>query len=270
MSSLTALLDAAPGGRAVVIDHDAYAKAVLRQGGEIPWGDLAALTGHVARVHALLDPDAVFVDAETFYDAHLGATPDLVRAMGRRSRPGYALRTLLGDEAAAGRLVSTVRTLADSTRRRVVLSVPSPARWLMRAHDRAGERLAEVGADHADSASMYLAEWLGRLGSLPLGLVLLDARARRGDSATPESPERLADYSSLTNVAGHFGWTPAVRCDASVEVAGDVARAAVLPEAFWHGEHETPRDGARLVLTTIPADAQPEMVLMRRALLKEA
>ncbi|MEH1017311.1 hypothetical protein V6U90_30000 [Micromonospora sp. CPCC 206060] len=270
MSTLTALLDAAPGGRALVIDHDAYATAVLRQGGEIPWGNLAALTGHVAQVHALLDPDAVFIDTGSFYDAYLAATPDLVSAMGKRSRTGYSLRTLLGDEFAVGRLVSTMRTLADSTRRRVVLSVPSPARWLMRAHDRAGTSLGEVGEDHADSASMYLAEWLGRLGSPPLGLVLLDARARCGDSATLESPERLGDYSSLTNVAGHFDWTLAMRFDSSIEVAGDAARATVLPEAFWHGEDETPPDGARFVLTTIPADALPETVLMRRALLKEA
>ncbi|KDA41502.1 hypothetical protein E0F15_16050 [Frankia sp. B2] len=269
MSSLTALLAAAPGGRALVIDHDAYATAVLRQGSEIPWGDLAALTGHVAQVQALLDPDAVFVNAEAFYDAYLAATPDLVSALGKRSRTGYALRTLLGDEPAVERLVLTMRTLADSTRRRVVLSVPSPARWLLRAHDRAGTGLDEVSEDHADSASMYLAEWLGRLGSPPLGLLLLDARARRGDSATLEFPERAGGYTSLTNVAGHFDWTLAVRFASSVDVAGDVTRAVVLPDAFWHGEGEAPRDEARLVLTTIPADAPPETVLLCRALLKE-
>lgn len=269
MSSLTALLDAVPGGRALMIDHDAYATAVLRQGRKIPWGDLAALTGHVAQGHALLDPDAVFLNAERFYDAHLAASPDLVSAMGKRSRTGYALRTLLGDEATVERLVSTMRTLTDSTRRRIVLSVPSPARWLMRAHGRAGTGLNEVSEDHADSASMYLAEWLGRLGSPPLGLVLLDARAFSGDSATLESPERLGGYTSLTNVAKHFDWTLAVRFDSSVDVADDVTSAIVLPEAFWRGEGETPRGGAQLVLTTIPADAVPEMVLMRRALLKE-
>jgi hypothetical protein len=269
MSSRTVLLDAATGGRALVIDHDAYATAVLRQGGEIPWNDLAALTGHFGQVHALLDPDAVFVDAAAFYDAHLAATPDLVSAMRERSRTGYALRTMLGDESAVERLVLTVRTLADATRRPVVLSVPSPARWLMRAHHRAGTDLDEVSDDHADSASMYLAEWLGRLGSPPLGLVLLDARALSGDSATLESPEKLNGYSSLTNVARHFDWELAVRFDSWVDMAGPAGRAVVLPEAFWHGEGEIPRYGVQLVLATIPADALPETVLTRRALLKE-
>lgn len=269
MSSIDALLDAAPGGRALVIDSDAYATAVLRQGGEIPWGDLAALTGHLTQVHALLNPDAVFIDAQAFYGARLAAGPDLVTAMGARDRAGYALRTLLGDEPATQALAAAVRTLANSTRRLVVLSVPSPGRWLTRAHDLAGTPLAEISNDNADRAATYLAEWLGRLGSVALALLVLDARTGTAESAAIESREELANYPSLTNVAGHFGLTLALRSDSSVEVAGGATRAVVLPEAFWHGQGEAPTDGAQLVLTTIPADALPETVLARRALLKE-
>ncbi len=41
---------------------------------------------------------------------------------------------------------------------------------------------------------MYLAEWLGKLGSVPVALVLLDSRVRRTRTRVVTSTERLASY----------------------------------------------------------------------------
>lgn len=263
-SSLESLITTAPSGRPrpVLLDHDDYATAVIRQGAPIPWTDLASLTGHIGRVHALLDPDATWIDIGALYDAHLAANSELATAMGARSRTGFPLRTLLADEDGVARVVRTGGTLADTTRRPLVLAPPSPARWLARAHVAAGRKLDSVDDVAADTASMYLAEWLGRLGTLPVALVLLDARAAPGDGPV-ETPESLSAYSAITNVAEHFGWTVAIRHDQRIEVSGGAPDVGLVPEAFWLGG--APLPGGAVLLATIPASAPPEQVLDRLA-----
>lgn len=264
-SSLESLVTTAPSGRTrpVLLDHDGYATAVIRQGAPIPWTDLASLTGHVGQVHALLDPDATWIDVGALYDAHLAGNPGLAAAMGARSRTGFPLRALLGDEDGVARVVRTGGTLADTTRRPLVLALPSPARWLARAHVAAGRKLDSVDDVAADIASMYLAEWLGGLGALPVALVLLDARAAAGDSPV-ETAESPGAYSAVVNVAEHFGWTVAMRHDERIEVRDGVPDVGLVPEAFWFDGAALP-DGAAL-LAAIPASAPPERVLDRLAL----
>ncbi|WNI21411.1 hypothetical protein [Streptomyces sp. ITFR-16] len=266
-SSLRSLASAPPSGaaRPLLVDPDAYATAVLRQGAPIPWGDLAALTGHAGQVHSLLDPDAVWVDVEALLRARLATEPAAVAAMRERSRTGYALRSLLGDKSGADLVRTAVRTLSDATRRPAVLAVPSPARWLGRAHALAGTPLTDVDEDHADSASMYIAEWLGKLGSLPVALVLLDATAAGDDPATTVT-ETLGAYTSLTNVVSHFEWAIALRDGDAVDVPAGEPEIAVVPTAYWTKDTEPP--AADVLLTAIPPTATPEDVLDRRARLR--
>jgi hypothetical protein len=146
-----------------------------------------------------------------------------------------------------------------------VLAVPSPARWLAQAHRVAGSPLEVVDEDDADKASMYVAEWLGRLGSLPVGLLLLDA-CGGGDETLIETKEDLEGYTAITNVADHFGWSVAVRRDEAVEVRHEEPRIGLVPESFWLGGADLP-DGAALI-ATIPAAASPERVLDQLALLR--
>lgn len=263
-SSLQSLVGTAPSGRSrpLLVDSDAYSTAVIRQGTPIPWTDLSALSSHVAQVHSLLDPDTLWVDVEALAAAHLGADPGLVTRMGARSRTGYPLSTMLGDDTLVDRVLTTVRTLAEATRRPVVLDVPSPARWLGRAHALVRNPLAEVDDDAADSASMYLAEWLGKLGALPIALVLLDARISDGDS-TVTTTESVSSYSSIGNVAGHFGWTLALRTENTVQTPAGAPDIALVPEDYWLGDVES--GVADVLLTTIPATASPEHVLDRHA-----
>lgn len=262
MSSLKSLIASPASGRTrpVLIDHTDYATAVIRQGQPIPWADLAALTGHQGQVHALLDPDATWLDVGAVQGAHLVADPELVAAMGARSRTGYALRTLLADEDGVAGVQRTAKTLADAARRPLVLSLPSPARWLGRAHGVAGTGLDEIDPDRADMASTYIAEWLGKLSELPVALVLLDARARVGDPIA--QPESVSDYSAITNIASHLDWVVALRTDDQVETS-DSTTISLLPEGFWSDDDEIPAGDA--LLTGIPASAQPERVLEKLA-----
>ncbi len=266
-TSLETLRTAAPSGRArpLLLDHGDYGTAVLRQGRPVPWSDLAALTGYFGQVNGLLDPDTTWVDVAALYDAHLSAHPDLVTAMGARSRTGYALRTLLADEEGIELVLRTAGTLTEASRRRAVLAVPSPARWLALAHEAAGDPLEPVDDDAADRASVYLAEWLGRLGSLPVALVLLDAR--RGEEGTPVETKETADgYSAISNLAGHFGWSVAVRRTEGIEVTDGDLRIGLVPESFWLGGADLPDGG--VLLASIPASASPERVLDQLALLR--
>lgn len=265
-SSLEKLVATSPSGRRrpLLLDHSAYGTAVVRQGRPIPWTDLAELTGYFGQVHGLLDPDATWVEVTALCAAHLEARADLRTEMGSRTRTGFALRTLLADDGVVELVLRTATTLAEATRRPVVLAVPSPARWLARAHQEAGTPLDIVDEDGADKASMYLAEWLGRLGSLTVALLLLDARGDEGTAVKTE--ETLAGYTSIANVAAHFGWSLAMRHQDEVVVGDEEPTVGLVPESLWLEGAETP--GGDALIATIPATASPERVLDRAALLR--
>ncbi|HPB73000.1 MAG TPA: hypothetical protein PLX71_08475 [Phycicoccus sp.] len=255
-----------PSGRSVplVIDHGDYGRAVLLQGQPVPWREVPALAGYLRQVQALLDPDVAYVDVEAMMLGGLAARPELCAAMAERTRTGYALRTLLADETELDLVRVTVTTVGDVLRRRVALAVPSPVRFLASAHEVAGTARAEVSEDNADSASLYLAEWLGRLGGCPIEMVLLDARASAALAGVEvEVEERLETYTALTNVAAHLGWSIGLRTSTGIEFPPDSEIGQVVPDGFWDGEATTLDSAATVRLTHIPADAHPESVLER-------
>jgi hypothetical protein len=261
--SVKSLVAAPPSGRArpLLINDVDYSTAVIRQGAPIPWTDTTLAAAHFGQVRGLLEPDASWVDVRRVHRAHADARPELVAAMGARARSGYPLRTLLGDEAVLAATLEVLDTLGRTTRRPLVLHVPSPASWLSWAHDVAGNPLDGVDPDRADSASMYVAEWLGRLGSLPVALVVLDARGRPMQTA-----ERLAAYTSITNVAGHFDWSLAIWADTGIEAAPKDPAIGLLPDEFWTAGADIP--DADVLVTTIPDSASPERVLEQLAKLR--
>jgi hypothetical protein len=252
-----------PSGRQrpLFIDDAQYSTAVIRQGAPIPWTDTAALTAHFGQVRGLLDPDAQWIDIRQVFEAHCGARPELIEAMGARSRCGYPLRTVLGDPRLLTAVLESLGTVAATSARPLVLHVPSPAFWLDWAHRLAGNPLDDVDADRADGASMYIAEWLGQLGALPLALVLFDARPARFSS-----PEHLESYTALANVAAHFDWSLALwQSSEIVGQPGSPSVGVIAPE-FWISGDTVP--DTDVLVTTIPDTGTPETVLDQLATLR--
>lgn len=264
-STLHGLVGTPPSGRPrpLLLDHDDYTTVVVRQGAPVDRSDVAEWGRHVGQVQGLLDPDAVWLDVAAFCSSALASDrSDLLAAMGARSRTGYPLRTLLADAALTEALRAVAAPAAAAHRRPLVLDVPSPARWAARAHRLVGRPLAAVDADAADSASMYLAEWLGHLGELPVAVVLMDGRAEADD---PESvvPERLTEYTAVRNVARHLGWSVALRTADTVEVGPGEPVVGVIPPEFWAGAGALP--AGDVLLGTLPPTATPETVLTQLA-----
>ena len=197
--------------------------------------------------------------------------------MAARSRPGYALRTLLGDEQARGTAAEAVRVLAATSGPvPLVLTVPTPGRWLVAAAQQAGSDPGPPDAGQAETAAIYTADFLRMFAGTGVDGLLLDkGRVPAGELIHPEA------YRPVLNVADHYEWPVLVQTDAAAAWPhGPVPGVAVwLGSArrpgqrairslghrgrpdFWDGA-DPPRT-ADLVLAAVPAQADPEAVMKR-------
>jgi len=265
---LAGIIATPPSGRprAVLLDGDDYAQSVLLQGRALPIGEPMAYANFFGQVQDLLQPDAAMLSLGPVY---AGLLEDrLQTAMGARSRTGFALRTMLGDVDVTARAVELVTLVVRTQRRPVVLQIPSPRQWLTRTHPYSGDLEAgALGADDAENASMYVADWLRNFASLPLAGVLLDDRDAAPTAAQPAVP--LEVYSPVANTADHYRWTLAMRHFDRVELRGSAYTGAVIPPDFWR-QQDVALGTADFLLGAIPADAVPEVVLGRVRALGQA
>src|SRR5260370_31819733 len=102
MPDLLASLDTPPSGRATAIWFDslAYCRDKLLSGAPIPWGSRGELAALAGKAQGMFRSDALLVDLGDLYAERAAVGDELRAAMAARSRPGYALRALLGDERA--------------------------------------------------------------------------------------------------------------------------------------------------------------------------
>lgn len=262
--SFAAAIAEPPTGRrrAVLLDSHDYAQAVFLQGKPVPWHEPMAYANFVGQAQGVLASDLVLLSLDRFYTHRVESTGDLRQAMGARTRTGYALRTLLAD-AEATRLAVELATVFTRTQRHpVVLQIPSPMQWLVRTHFSASTDPAELDADDAENASMYVADWLRGFADLNLAAVLLDDRTVTG--GTPPVTVPVATYSPVANVTDHYRWTLAQRSEDQIEVHGTGRLGSVVPPGFWLDDDGALPDGDFL-LGEIPPTAVPEFVLARIA-----
>jgi hypothetical protein len=253
-----ALVSSPPSGRqtALLIDHSAYGSHRLLGGAAVPWENPTRCANYFRTAQALLSPDATLADVGAIYRRHLATRADLRAAMATRSRVGYALKTLLTDTKATDAVFATVAVLAETSRQPLVLQVPSPVHWLVRAHYDAGhQNPPAISSDHAESASIYISDWLRRFSELPVSLVLLDGRT----DETGVPADDLAAYTPLSNAVSHYRWALALLDRDRIQVFGSPLVGAVVSPQYWHGHGEVP--DADFWYSTIPADADPELVL---------
>jgi len=277
MPDLMISLTAPPSGRATPVWFDslAYCRAKLLSGQPVPWaspGELAAFTG---RAQGMFRSDALLVDLADLY-AWRAATDEALRiAMGARTRPGYALRTLLADDEARALAVDAVgAATGGSDVIPVVLSLPSPARWLTISAEQAGQPATPPDPDRADTAAMYVADFLRIFATARVdGLLLHEGPTLVNDLVHPDA------YRPVFNVTDHYGW-PALVCTettaawpygAVTGVAGWIGAAPpgrpvgpwglLATDDFWAGAD--PAGNADFILAAVPADADPEAAMRR-------
>ena len=259
--SLADVIRQPPTGRprAVVLDFHDYAQTVFLKGRIVPWGEAMAYSNFLGQAQGLLKSDALLLPLDRFYAELLAGSPELRAAMAAKSRTGFALRTLLADADATKRVVEFATTFVKTQRSPVVLQVASPFRWLS-ATDTLVGRVAELDADDADNASMYVADWLRSFAALGLAGVLLDDRTPVG--GIESAVVGLESYSPIANVTEHYGWTLALRRGDGIEVHGAATAGGIIRSDFWLDGDQTLPDGDFL-LGEIPTAAVPEEVLTR-------
>ena len=276
MSRLLASLDAPPSGRArpIWFDAAAYGRARLLGGGDVPWASPAELSSFFAKIGGMFRSDAVLVDLADLFAQRTAADQQLRAAMATRSRPGYALRTLLGDEQARSTAAEAVRVLAATSGPvPLVLTVPTPGRWLVAAAQQAGSDPGPPDAAQAETAAIYSADFLRMFADTGVdGLLLDEGRVPAGELIHPEA------YRPVLNVADYYEWPVLIQTDA----AAAWPHGPVPGVALWLGSAATgpasyrplgrggrpgllgrrrPAAGADLVLAPVPAEADPEAVM---------
>jgi len=277
MSRLLASLHAPPSGRQRPIWFDAadYGRAKLLAGGAVPWKSPAELTAFFGKLQGMFRSDAILVDVADVFAQRAAADDSVRAAMAARTRPGYALRTLLADEQARAAAAEAALALAATNATvPLILTVPTPGRWLDAAAEQALPGSGPAGADRTETAAMYVADVLRIFAGLGVdGLLLDEGRAPAADLVHPEA------YRSVLNVADHYEWPVLIQTDSAVAwphgpvpgvtlwlgTAGPGEPSGrwgvVAGPGFWAGAN--PPAEADLMLTPVPADADPEAVMNR-------
>jgi hypothetical protein len=265
--TLAHVVAAPPSGRpkAVVFDHHEYASSVILRGRPVPWDNATAYAAFFAQAQGLLRPEAALLDLNRLYGHLTAGNTGLETAMAARSRTGYALRTLLGDDDVNRAVLDFVTVFAKTARQPVVLRIPSPMEWLMGTHHFSGsEDTSDLDVDNAENASMYVSDWLRAFAALPIAGLILDNRtpSRGSRSASRNVTVPLEAYTPIANLAGNYRWTLGQLDDDQARLHGDTAFGAYIPARFWL-EPDVDLPAGDFYLSEIPSAASPEGVLAR-------
>jgi hypothetical protein len=149
---------------------------------------------------------------------------------------------------------------------------------VLQSYRQAHDSDADVGADEADSASLYIADFLRDFGESGVdALELVEST-----ETEPATAADLACYQSVLNVAGHYRWdcglrVPGARYDGQggtldfVVSPGPVAgplHGRVIGADFWDGRDAPAAAVGAFRHATVPAECNPERVLERLSTLR--
>ena len=268
----------ASGGKALWLDYVDYAGRLLA-GGAVPWLDTASCGSWLRKAQGLLHSDVVALPVDRVCGAWLDGHPALRDAMRARTRAVFPIKVLLADEALRAHLVALVQALRGSAPGPdFALGCPSPRAWVAAAYSQAHDANVDVGEDEADSAALYMADFLRSFGESGIQALLLVETA----ASEPASSAEVACYQSVVNVAGHYRWdvglgVPGLRfdgegtgfdfCIGPRPIPGCVCGRTIDP-GFWDGAPAIAAPPSGFRYATVPASAEPERVLERLALLR--
>jgi hypothetical protein len=160
----------------------------------------------------------------------------------------------------------------------LALVMPSPRAWVALAYRQAYGVNVEVGEDEADSASVYMADFLRAFGEVRLDALLLQEAAED----PPATTEELRACQAIYGVAVNYKWDVGLRLPKSATLLGpapndlafmvaadivldSVPHGSVLADNFWNGADRPALRGADFHFGEIPERAIPERVLERLA-----
>lgn len=275
-TDLTAMLSPAASTRPTpaVFDSLDYAQAVLIQGREVPWENPLELASLLDQAQSLMHSNAIVFDLGAFVAHRLKTDLRLRQRLAERSRPGYAFKTLAGDDALRADAAGLASIIAKTAGAPLIIRLPSPRVWLGVAHQAAGhDDAAALTADMVENYAAYYANWLHGLETVPFAALLIDDRWQGSDDA-PElgDPHR---WTPVFNVADHNRWLLLLHdhdgglglltADGTAEAS---ARAQVVADAYWASPDAQPdrlADGESFRFSHVPIDAVPETVLAQLA-----
>lgn len=274
-----------PGGSLRVwLKSSAYTRRLLLGADGDPWIDAAGYLAYFSQAHGLLRPDVAVLEVGELFDAWVHRNPTVRTELDAKRRAAFPLRKLLEQAEPRDLLGQVVDAVIGNLRGQtpLVLSMPSPARWLRHAATLAGREDVAPDPDAIEDAAMYLADLLRAVSAHPVGGVLLEEH--------PDAPEMVESdferYRPLINVAGHYRWPLVLRpgsggvaaCGVLAEFGAVISPTVrVMPpascgvdisDALWGDETPPPLDKGQFYFVDIPSRQIPEKVLEKLALLR--
>jgi len=265
----------------VWLDSDAYASRLFAA--PPPWLDIAGLVGWRRKAQGLLRSDVITLPVAAICSAWLTANITLAQEMLLKRRTLFPLKTLLADSALRAHAAELTRAMQQSfAGLPFALVAPSPRAWAAMAHAavHGPDESLDVDDDEADSAAVYVADFLRTFADCHVDALLLDESHRE----LPISAASLAPYQATLNVAAHYRWDGGVKlaspANGELATAGisfaiapeacDVATGICAGRAFWSGESPLPLAANGFRYAEMPATMAPEDALENLAALRAA
>ena len=259
-------------GRPLVwLDAEEYGSRVVLNGKSFAWNNPTEFVSDYGQLQSLLQADVAAVHLGRFLRSWLTANPAALAQMSGKKRIRFAIKRLLGMEAQRRVIRDIVSALCESRQEPLVLVLPPNGELINWANNMAnGVEEGELTDIDIDSVSVYLADFMRTFSGLDIAGVLVELPA-----ATAVSPDLLALYSPVVNVARHYNWALGMFVsEATVEdpeellqfVIAQQAAAGVTGlvqgEAFWEGDCADWRP-PHFIYSKVPPAMAPELVLDR-------
>ena len=254
------------------LDDTAYTSRLLA-GTRAPWLDAAEAVAWRRKAQALLRPDVVELDVSPLMSAWIAAHPSLRECMRAKRRMTAPLRILLADEALRQHVAEILMGLRASNSGPLAMRIPSPPHWILQVYQAVFGDRPKPGADEAESASLYVADFLRAFSEAGMDVLLIDEVS----ATTFAAPGQTSWRQSVINIARHYRWDVGLRAAYEIDfnrsgldffIAPRGMRAMEISASFWETGDVPSITPGSFRFTSIPEDAQPEQVLERLAALR--
>lgn len=286
----TSLVDLLPGAEApgsirIWLKSSAYAQRLLLGEAGDPWSGASQYLAFFSQAQGLLKPDVAVLEVGELFDSWVGRNPGLREELAGKKRLSFAPRKLL-EQAGPRQILAEVGVAVLANLRGqvpLVLSMPSPRAWAIRANALAGRDCEELADDLVEDVAMYVADLMRSVSALAVGGVMLEENQAEGHFGAVQ----VELYRPIINVAKHYRWALGLRTGAA-EIAGNEAldefnwflskraslRAGVplgvdVSEVLWRGAPLPELRPGQFYFVEIPRDASPELVLDNLARLRK-